>query len=521
MVTMAILQIIHAKVSALTKSLIAWDPSCQTWTGATNTDWLAWKNNATHTYYNHTGACLASCPSGFYGNNVNLKCDACHYFCTSWYGNKSKECTACDTANRYILVSPDTWIYLEWPTSTYYNSLTNSCSNCNSTCLNWVGPQSTNCIDCPVTRFLSSITNECQLWTEINSGLRYEVLLNRCIENWGKGSNLGTLGCDDNNTISGDGCDSNWKVEADWSWEGGNETTPDTCKSLIGPECEFAYISSSSYLGTITWLENVTFAALNEGDIEITIEGPLSPYSFDFAINETTGWIEGDTNDKFKIQFTFKSSLSGYESGKSININPLETITVKFINKSLLVDEDGNGLSTDEIYQTISFFLVVLSDQEKAAAGAQSNAGLFTMLLTFGTSTFISVALGGTIEATWLLFGSIQMMSFIPLLNLNLPANFREFSKNLAALHGEPGALPNLFENVVENKNMKPYNDYFSLMGRFSLLKYRIQNRENVVKLRKKNRIMDHNVFNDGGHLSDLRFTIWNIINVRRIILII
>lgn len=316
---MAIHQIIHAKVNTLSKILLAWDPSCNTWTGATNADWSACKNNATHTYYNHTGTCLATWPSGYYGNNNNLKCDPCHYYCTSCYGNKSTECTACDIANRYILVSPDTWVYLEWPTSTYYNSLTGACSNCNSTWLNWVGPLSTNCTECPVTRFLSSTTKECQLWTEINLGLRYEVLLNQCVEQWGKGSNLGTIEWDDNNTISGDGCDSNCKIEADWSCEGGNETTPDTWKSLVGPECEFAYLSSSSYLATVTWLENVTFSTLNEGDIEITIDGPMSPYSFDFVINETTGWVEGDINDKFKIQFTFKSSLSGYGSGKNKN----------------------------------------------------------------------------------------------------------------------------------------------------------------------------------------------------------
>jgi len=88
-------------------------------------------------------------------------------------------------------------------------------------------------------------------------------------------------------------------------------------------------------------------------------------------------------------------------------------------------------------------------------------------LLTFVTSTFITVALGGTIEATWLLLGTLQLMSFIPLFNLNLPGNFREFSRNLAVLHGEPQILPNIFESRIDTKDLEPLNNYFQLMGKF------------------------------------------------------
>ena len=131
-------------------------------------------------------------------------------------------------------------------------------------------------------------------------------------------------------------------------------------------------------------------------------------------------------------------------------------------------DLDGNPLQTAKLEKKIPFSYVVLLESEKAAAGTQSNASLFTLLLTFGTSTFISVALGGTVEATWLLFGCIQMMSFVPLFNLNLPANFREFAKNLAVLHGEPQAIPNLFEYYVDSTGLKPFNDYFYLMSKYN-----------------------------------------------------
>ena len=136
-----------------------------------------------------------------------------------------------------------------------------------------------------------------------------------------------------------------------------------------------------------------------------------------------------------------------------------------------MIDSDGNELQTEKVTKEIGFFLVVLSEEDKAAAGTQSNASLLTLLLTFGTSTFISVALGGTVEATWLLFGCIQLMSFVPLFDINIPANFREFSKNLAVLHGEPEAIPNLFENFIETEGLEPYTDYFKLMSKLSRFK--------------------------------------------------
>ena len=155
-----------------------------------------------------------------------------------------------------------------------------------------------------------------------------------------------------------------------------------------------------------------------------------------------------------------------------------------------------------KVSKEIPFFLSFISDEEKAAAKSQSNASLLTLLLTFGSSTFISVILGGTIEATWLLFGCIQLMSFVPLFNLNLPGNFREFSKNLAALHGEPGILPNLFENFINSTELEPYNDFFDLMSNnLFITKYRFQNNTFGDELWKKNGIMGNHVFNDGNHI--------------------
>ena len=142
-------------------------------------------------------------------------------------------------------------------------------------------------------------------------------------------------------------------------------------------------------------------------------------------------------------------------------------MTLKFVNQTIIKDVDGNNLSNEQTSYTIPFFVYVLTDADKADAESQSFVGLLSIILTFVTSLLITVVLGGTIEATWLLLGTLQLMSFIPLLNMNLPNNFREFSKNLAILHGEPAMLPNAFEYLVSSEGLQPYNKYFELMSKF------------------------------------------------------
>lgn len=204
--------------------------------------------------------------------------------------------------------------------------------------------------------------------------------------------------------------------------------------------------------------EPVVFYEKTTDDISIEIDGPLSPYTFDYTIDNTTGYTVGSENDRFFIKFDFLSSLFGKNS---------ETITIKINDLTIIKDVDGNDLTTSEMSIEIPFFLVVLSEDDKAAADSQSSASIISLILTFGTSVFIQVVLGGTIEATWLLLGTLQLMSFLPLLSLDIPANFRQFAKNLAVLHGEPEAIPNVFEYYYDGENIdkEPFTQYFELMG--------------------------------------------------------
>ena len=75
---------------------------------------------------------------------------------------------------------------------------------------------------------------------------------------------------------------------------------------------------------------------------------------------------------------------------------------------------------------------------------------------------------GGSLEATWLLLNTLQLIALVPLMSLSFPTNFTGYAKYLAVVNGEPDMLPNVFEDYLfSSKDMLPeaFNDNYSLMG--------------------------------------------------------
>jgi len=147
-------------------------------------------------------------------------------------------------------------------------------------------------------------------------------------------------------------------------------------------------------------------------------------------------------------------------------IESIELVTITFNDRSKIKDRDGNQLSTTSIQKKIGFTYIYISEEDMREAQIQAQISLGSILLTFLTSGVFSIITGTSFEATWLLLGTLQLISLTPLFNLNLPPNFREFSKNLAILHGEPQQIPNVFEQTIDKGDLKPFTPYFELMSR-------------------------------------------------------
>ena len=190
----------------------------------------------------------------------------------------------------------------------------------------------------------------------------------------------------------------------------------------------------------------------------ISISGPLRPYEFDYIIDNTTGYIINNIGRYFRIKIRPQSNLIGGNQ---------ETISVVVHDSKIITDLDGNGLRTNTMQEIIPFYVFVVSDEEKQEAQSQSSFSIVSLVMTFGTSYLIQLTLGSAVEATWLLLGNLQLMSLLPLISVNLPSNFREFSKNLAVLNGEPEAIPNIFEYYYDSINVgkEPYNRYYNQMN--------------------------------------------------------
>ena len=68
-----------------------------------------------------------------------------------------------------------------------------------------------------------------------------------------------------------------------------------------------------------------------------------------------------------------------------------------------------------------------------------------------------------------MLLSTLQLIALVPLMSLNFPANFIGYAKFLAVVNGEPGSLPNVFEDyIVSAEDLVPhaFNSNYAVMGK-------------------------------------------------------
>lgn len=278
-------------------------------------DCIDCQKNSTHSYHWYAGTCHSDWPSGFYGTDYNTDWVPCHQYCTKWYGAKSIEWFEWDTVNGFYYATPNTCQYVYCPNGTYYNTTFKAWRNCDSECATCYGPSNTEWKTCPYERILVN-GNSCKLCEEISSYNYYDANTNTCKEQWGKGLNLGGLEWDDGNTLGGDGWSSDCMIEYGFTCTQGDQSTYSSCKSLNGPVCQITkQLHQDSLIVSCT--ETVQFYDINPGDINVTIDGPLAPYQFDFEVGESTGFVSGTQSKTFKIKINLKSSLYGNEQGNN------------------------------------------------------------------------------------------------------------------------------------------------------------------------------------------------------------
>lgn len=95
-------------------------------------------------------------------------------------------------------------------------------------------------------------------------------------------------------------------------------------------------------------------------------------------------------------------------------------MTIKFTNSMVYTDTSGNGVSGAPMAGYLNAYTYVDPQQAASINAASEN----TMMITFGAMALnlaISLIFGGSISAMWTMVNTIQLISLLPLMNVNFP----------------------------------------------------------------------------------------------------
>ena len=111
------------------------------------------------------------------------------------------------------------------------------------------------------------------------------------------------------------------------------------------------------------------------------------------------------------IHLIFYSSLKGGQQ---------EKVTISFINPKVYVNNVGNGVVTIPISEYLSAYQYI----DPVTAAKLDSAGKNSMLATLGAvglNLAVSLIFGGSISAMWTMVNTIQLISLLPLMDIDYP----------------------------------------------------------------------------------------------------
>lgn len=89
-------------------------------------------------------ACF-SCNPGFYGDDANVKCSACHASCKTCQGPASTDCLTCRYDSYY---KTSTLECIQCNANQYGDDTNQVCANCHETCTTCNAAGETSCLSC-------------------------------------------------------------------------------------------------------------------------------------------------------------------------------------------------------------------------------------------------------------------------------------------------------------------------------------------------------------------------------------
>ncbi|CAK92802.1 unnamed protein product (macronuclear) [Paramecium tetraurelia] len=321
----------------------------------------------------------------------------------------------------------------------------NQCSPCDLHCKECSGPSKKQCKSCLFETFQ---TEDCQL-CEDTQGLYLEF--GNCISKCGDGMIRLTEQCDDGNTVDGDGCSSNCKLEQHWVCSSNNSTQS---------KCDIA----DPPIATITFEDPISIYQSNRfGVIKINKIMQID------QIKAQQLWlqeIKGMNQTNYFIEFGYDVNYNQSTSQITLNINLYESqqnmiYQITFTNY-LPSDSEGQQLSTQFLeYQLGDFYKV--SQLQMTTAATSKKVGLF-FLATLGGAAIIGLLMQ-SLEFYWNTLDMLQLFSYLAYINVKFPYLHLEFLAIFKFVQMDflNDLMPISFIQIGENEN---YHNYPLLVER-------------------------------------------------------
>ncbi|CDW89486.1 UNKNOWN [Stylonychia lemnae] len=411
-------------------------------------------------YYYLDDTCYTQCPEGYYPDENKKQCIKCNSKCASCISETY--CTSCIYGPYQLNNGECTYFTC---LDTQYRSIrpTLSCFECDSSCKTCQGHSKLDCLSCfPRDDFKDQ---QCLSCSE-QPGMMYPIddTISGCQEICGDGFNYGSFQCDDGNSINGDGCSSACTIEKGFNCTTGSKFTPSICMDNKNPTPTLSLISSRNFI-YIQFDEEVTLSSeINSTNVKISITGQQSSYKFDWKLGE-------DYKTQEPVQ-VIALELSIYQSLKG---NGKEQVTVEFLSSDIYKDQTGNGMVTNPMYGYLNAYSYI-DPETKAKLDAAGDSSMVATFAAMGINLGISLVFGGSISAMWTMVNTIQLVSLLPLCNINYPQIAILVFQKMLGTHGESKFIPNLLYEKLMNRPGSTIQVESALNDKFEAYGWEISN---------------------------------------------
>ncbi|CAI2386813.1 unnamed protein product [Moneuplotes crassus] len=280
-----------------------------------------------------------------------------------------------------------------------------------------------------------------------NSCFGLDGEISRCFPFCGNGIHDTDETCDDMNSMDYDGCDNSCQIESNFVCTYNPTFSRDICVSKYFPAIvskNTHQVASSELIYTFN--DSMIQYNFTGEEVSLIVSSPIS----DHEVAWTTSFA---SKTQLKIKYTMTPVILGGNG---------ETLTVTFQDVSAFSTENKIALSNTMEFKYEFDVMPASATTESAGSGAT-----FMFLLTFGFSLGISVVTGSSMELMWSLANTLQILFILGLLRLHYPSNLKAVYSYMKYSNFDNPITQWLSEVSVGSINIisSPINEDFSSLG--------------------------------------------------------